>query len=165
MKPIAIDAFDFGRLKEKREGEVPVAEFTRLAQECVDTSGMLRWTLVGGTHESGHPQLVMQVSGTVMLVCQRCLKPFPFSIASESVLVLAHDEAQADQIEAMLDDDSLDVIVGTKALDVADLIEDEALLAIPQAPKHDECPDKATMQVDAAAVKPSPFAVLKNMKH
>ena len=165
MKPIAIDVFDFGRLKEKREGAVPVAEFARLAQECVDTSGMVHWTLTGGTHESGHLQLVMRVNGTVMLMCQRCLKPFPFSIASESVLVLAHDEAQADQIEAMLDDDSLDVIVGTKALDVADLVEDEALLAIPQAPKHDECPGQAATQVDAAAVKPSPFAILKNMKH
>lgn len=168
MKPIVIDAFDFGRLKEWRDGEVSVAELARLTQECVDNSGMLHWTLSGGTHASGHPQLTMQVSGNVMLVCQRCLKAFEFGIASESVLVLANDEAQADQIEAMLADDSLDVIVGSKTLDVADLIEDEALLAIPQAPKHAECPDQLTAQTVTTGVatgKPSPFAILKNMKH
>lgn len=169
MKPIAIDAFDFGRLKEQREGEVPVAQLPRLAAECVDATGILDWHLAGGTHDSGHPQLTMRVTGDVQLVCQRCLKPFAFEIASESVLVLAHDESQADQIEAMVDDESVDVIVGSKTMNLVDLIEDEALLAIPQAPKHGQCPGQVAVdtlaELERIDVKPSPFAVLKNLKH
>lgn len=166
MKPVAIDAFDFGRGKERREGELAVAELPRLAHECVDASGTLLWEIVGGTHGSGHSQLVMHVSGEVQLMCQRCLRPFGYPILSVSTLVLAHDEAQADQIEAMLDDDTLDVIVGAATMNLTDLIEDEALLAIPQAPKHSSCPDSgAFIDVGDSNGKPSPFAVLKNLKH
>ena len=165
MTAIAIDAFDFGRLKERRDGEIPVAKLPRLMKECVDGVGSLRWELHGGTHEIGYPQLGLQVSGAVNLICQRCLKPFSFEIASKSTLVLAHDEAQADQIEAMLDDDEADVIVGSKALDMADLIEDEALLAIPQAPKHAQCPDQPPLTDEIVVSNHSPFAMLKNLKH
>ena len=169
MKPIAIDAFDFGRHRERREGEVLIAQLPRLAKECVETLGVLNWCLAGGSHDSGHPQLNIQVTGDVTLLCQRCLQSFAFRIASESVLVLALDEPQADMIESMLDDETLDVIVGSKTMSVIDLIEDEALLAIPQAPKHDQCPGHAMRssapEADSIDVKPSPFAVLKNMKH
>lgn len=166
MKPFAIDAFDFGRLKEQREGEIPVAELPRLVKECVDSSGVLHWTLQGGTHASGHPELNMQVTGAVQLVCQRCLQPFSFDIDAESILVLAQDEEQADEIEASLDDEGIDVIVGSKAMNVIDLIEDEALLAIPQAPKHVACSGEgAAGSADSIVVKPSPFAALKNLKH
>ena len=166
MKPLVIDAFDFGRAKDRRDGEVAVATLSRLSSECVDTSGILRWEIAGGTHASGHPQLLMQVSGDVQLVCQRCLRPFAYPIASASTLVLANDEAQADQIEAMLDDESIDVIVGSAVMNLVDLIEDEALLAIPQAPKHGVCPGAAAViRIDNGDAKLSPFAVLKNLKH
>ena len=166
MKPLVIDAFDFGRAKDRRDGEVAVANLPRLSRECVDTSGTLHWETAGGTHASGHVQLLMQVSGEVQLVCQRCLRPFGYPIDSASTLVLANDEAQADQIEAMLDDESIDVIVGSAAMNLVDLIEDEALLAIPQAPKHVSCPGpEAAMRAGDGDAKPSPFAVLKNLKH
>ena len=168
MKPVEIDAFDFARLKEQRDGEVAVAQLSRLAKECVDNSGTLRWVLSGATHDSGHPQLSVDVTGDVQLMCQRCLSPFAYTIDSESILILAQDEPQADQVEAMLGDDSLDVIVGSKVMSVIDLVEDEALLAIPQAPKHAQCPGQPMTGIDQEIeleMKPSPFAVLKNLKH
>jgi uncharacterized protein len=48
-------------------------------------------------------------------------------------------------------------------MNLMDLVEDEALLALPQAPKHEVCPD--TSLVDAAKnEKVSPFAGLKGLK-
>lgn len=168
MKPIAIDAFDFSRLGERRAGELAVTQLPRLAAECVDTTGTLQWALEGGLHASGHPQLVLQVEGAVKLVCQRCLKPFMFSLLSTSVLVLARDEEQADQVEAALEDDGIDVIVGSRSMNLTELIEDEALLTLPLAPKHAQCtealiPDSSGEAIELA--KPSPFAALKNIKH
>lgn len=166
MTPAAIDAFEFSRLKEQREGEILVASLPRLAAECIDSTGSLHWALAGGTHPSGHPELKMRVNGEVHLVCQRCLKPFGFRIASESTLVLAQDDSHADQVEAALDDDEIDVIVGSKAMSVFDLIEDEALLAIPQSPKHEACFGQGVAASDDTIVdKPSPFSVLKSLKH
>jgi len=163
MNAFVIDAFEFCRLKERREGEIAVADLPRLAKESVDKSGTVRWVLQGGSDAQGHPRLALSVSGAVRLMCQRCLTPFEFAIASDAALVLAPDEDSADEIEAHLDDDSVDVIAGSRNFDVGQLIEDEALLTIPLSPKHDACSDHLA---PAAAMeeKVSPFAVLKNLK-
>jgi uncharacterized protein len=107
--------------------------------------------------------LTLSVSGTVQLVCQRCLTPFPYEIDSSTVLVLGKDDADADEIEEILDDESIDVIVGSHACDIRDLLEDEALLALPQAPKHEVCPDTKLLD-SIKSEKVSPFAALKNLK-
>jgi len=164
MSAFVIDAFEFSRLKELREGELAVASLERLAAECVQPSTSLQWALQGGVDAVGHPQLTMSVNGVVKLRCQRCMGPLEFTIASESVLVLAKTEAHADEIDEALADDSIDVIVGSKALNTLELIEDEALLAIPLAPKHEICPDGTTADELVSAKKPSPFDVLKNIK-
>jgi uncharacterized protein len=164
MNAFVIDAFEFCRLKERREGEIAVADLPRLAQESVDQFGSMRWTLQGGSNRLGHPQLTLSVSGSVRLICQRCLTPFVFDIASESVLVLANDEASADAIDALLADDAIEVIVGSRAFNIADLIEDETLLAIPVSPKHEVCPDQLMPEASKKAEKVSPFAILKDLK-
>jgi uncharacterized protein len=165
MSDFVIDAFEFCRLKEQREGEAAVAELPRLAEESVGQFGSMRWSLQGGSDRLGHPQLNLSVLGTVQLMCQRCLTPFVFNIVSESVLVLANDEPSADAIEAQLDDDAVEVIVGSRTFNIADLIEDEVLLAIPGSPKHEVCPDKLMPDAsESAEKKVSPFAVLKNLK-
>jgi uncharacterized protein len=105
-------------------------------------------------------------------MCQRCLTAFGFVVDSQSDLILARDEDSADEMEALFDDDEFDVVVGSKAFDVMNLIEDEVLLAIPQSPKHTVCPDHfvdgvvgetqvASIEVQTDESKVSPFAVLR----
>jgi uncharacterized protein len=78
------------------------------------------------------------------------------------MLVLARDEAEADELEQRLEDDSLDVIAGSTVLDLLQLVEDEALLSLPLSPRHEVCPDDVPkVGID----KPeSPFAVLRKLK-
>ena len=130
MSAFVIDAFEFSRLKERREGASPVSDLGRLAEELADPSGTLKWVLAGGSNHVAHPQLTLTVTGSLQITCQRCLSPFAFDVDSESVLILAKDEASADDIDALLDDDQIDVIIGSKALDIIQLVEDEALLAL-----------------------------------
>lgn len=164
MKASLVDIFEFCRLKEEREGEVEVSDLARLAGEAVDNSGMLTWSLQGGSDRMGYLQLKLQVSGPVQLRCQRCLTPFAFSIESESTLIVAPDDKSADEIDKLLDDEAVEVIVGSKDFDLVRLIEDEALLALPLAPKHAICPDNAAVDALKSAKKESPFSVLKNLK-
>jgi uncharacterized protein len=163
MSVFVIDSFEFCRLKERREGRVAVVDLARFSAECADQSGFLDWSVEGGVGPLGHAQLVLSVSGAVQLVCQRCLTPFSFDLASQSTLVLAKDEQSADEIDELLADDSVDVVVLGKSADVLALVEDEALLAIPLSPKHDVCPDPAVQDVLGAA-KGSPFSALKDLK-
>ncbi|WP_312434221.1 DUF177 domain-containing protein [Janthinobacterium sp.] len=163
MNAFVIDAFDFCRISGSREGVTPVAEMTRLTKDCADDSGDIAWKIAGSTSKLGYPQLTLSVNGTVQLVCQRCLAPFAYDIDSSTVLMLGKDDEHADEIEEIIDDESIDVIVGSRSMDAAALIEDEALLALPQVPKHDVCPD--TAQLDALKTeKKSPFAALKDLK-
>jgi uncharacterized protein len=163
MSTKIIDSFEFCRQSQQLSGKVAIAEFPRLSAELTDNRGELSWSFAGGRHETGSAQLTMQVHGEVRLMCQRCLTPYAFPVVTKSFLVLAHDDGEADEIEARLDDDSIDVIVASSALDLMVLVEDEVLLALPLSPRHAHCPDGAA----AAAVneKPeSPFAVLKKLK-
>lgn len=143
-----------------------MAEFPRLANESAGQGGVIRWSVRGDIDKLGHAQLHLAVTGTVHLTCQRCLKPYEFGVDSESVLLLAQDEATAEQIEGQVDEE-FDVIVAPQPCNLAELIEDEALLAIPLSPRHETCPGQAVAkdsEESRAGGKPSPFAVLKNWK-
>jgi uncharacterized protein len=166
MSAFQIDSFEFCRVKERREGQIAVSDLPRLSSELVDTDKTenLKWSLAGGNDRLGNAQLKLSVAGNVKLLCQRCLKPLEYSIASESVLTLAKDEASADEIEQLLDDDDIEVIVGSRDLNLHALIEDEALLALPVSPKHEICPGQDLFEEAKVPKKESPFAVLKNLK-
>lgn len=162
MSAQIVDSFEFCRSAEQASGSTPVAEFKRLCADLAEPGGELRWSFKGGKHADGEPQLVMEVAGEVRLVCQRCLMPYAQALQSRSTLVLAADEAQADDIEERLDDDSIDVIVGSKAMDLMVLVEDEALLSLPLSPRHEVCPGVVPASQDGK--EESPFAMLKQLK-
>ena len=163
MSAFVIDAFEFCRSNGYKEGVTPVAEMPRLAAECADPSGQITWAIQGGQTRQGYPSMTLSVSGTVQLVCQRCLASFGYDLDSSTMLVLGKTDADADEIEEILDDESIDVIVGSHACDIMQLLEDEALLALPQAPKHEVCPDTKLMD-SIKSEKVSPFAALKSLK-
>jgi len=160
MSAFVIDAFEFCRSNGHREGVTPVAEMSRLNKDCADHTGDIAWSVDGTTSKQGYPQLTLSVSGTVQLMCQRCLTPYAYEMDSSTVLMLGKDDEHADEIEEALDDESIDVIVGSRSCDIRDLIEDEALLALPQVPKHEVCPDNQLLDA-LQSEKPSPFAALK----
>ena len=163
MSAFVIDAFEFCRNNGFREGVTPVAEMPRLAADCADSSGTISWSIQGGQTKQGYPSMTLSVSGPVKLVCQRCLAPFGYDIDSSTMLVLGKTDADADEIEEILDDESIDVIVGSHTCDIMQLLEDEALLALPQAPKHEVCPDTKVLD-SLKSEKVSPFATLKSLK-
>lgn len=168
MNAFIIDAFQFSRQQERREGKIAIAEFPRLAEELSGgQTGFLHWSMEGGSDRQGRAQLEMAVTGLVQLRCQRCLGPMPFEIASRSVLVLAPDEAAADELDQLLEEEDVEVIVGSSAMNFLSIVEDEALLALPLAPRHEQCPQPVGMESTDSdgEVRKSPFAALKNLKN
>jgi uncharacterized protein len=77
--------------------------------------------------------------------------------------MLAKDEASADALEDKLEDEEVEVVVGSKTMDMLALIEDEALLALPVSPRHEVCPDQSALEALKADKPESPFSVLKNL--
>lgn len=163
MGNLIIDAFEFCRLQEQWDGTLAISALPRLQKEAPGDPRSVSWSVRGGANHVGHAQLELVVNGLISLSCQRCLSPVDVNIASTSRLVLAHSEDEADTIEALLADDTVDVVAVTKKMDIAELIEDEVLLAIPQSVKHEACPGQANAALDAVK-KPSAFAALKDLK-
>lgn len=156
-----INSFDFARKALEIHGTIFVSQFSRLSELLTSDKGIVDFWLKGGINAKGQPGLGLRVQGVLMLNCQRCLEPFEFEldIASEFIVVanegsLPNEEDEQDEEDYLLADTHMQVI---------ELVEDELLLALPLAPKHedDECAASGKLK---ELGKPSPFAVLKGMK-
>ncbi|TAJ22328.1 MAG: DUF177 domain-containing protein, partial [Rugosibacter sp.] len=72
-----------------------------------------------------------------LLQCQRCLASVRLPMQVNGVLQLISTDEDWPDEELM--DDEMDAIEASEALDVVGLIENEVLLALPLAPRHEYC--------------------------
>jgi uncharacterized protein len=154
-----VDLFAFARLAEQASGTVAVADLTRI--DTPHRDGELAWSARGsmrGRH--GTPRLDLEVHGAVTLTCQRCLQPMIEPVHIASRFLIANGEEEADALDQ---DDDYDVVVGSTAFDLDALVEDEVILALAVAPRHDVCPTGAT-DASTPATRPSAFAALSALR-
>lgn len=102
-------------------------------------------TVIFEPDPSGLARLVLSLSGTLQLVCQRCLAPMAWPVQIASSLTVVATESDADGLE-----DPFEVVVmDAESLSMDRIIEDEVLAAVPLAPRHEE---------DAECDAPGPLA-------
>jgi uncharacterized protein len=153
-----IDGFQFARTGQELRGKCPVAAFARLQDVLISNDGELDYEVLGTKDDMGRPALRVRVSGPLQLTCQRCLKALPYALRVDATLVLAGSEAE---IEAQpVEPEGPDRILGGREMAVATLLEDEVLLSVPFAPRHEEC---AGAGGGKSATQGSPFADLRGM--
>ncbi len=163
MNSYLIDPFEFCRNGESLKGKASLSQLSRLAAVCVDQADELEWEVSGAVNKLNQAELSLRVSGTVNLVCQRCLLPLVFDVDSETAVLIAKTEEQADEMEGTLgNEDSVEVIVADGKINVLDLIEDEVLLSLPLSSKHEICPDSSMSELKNNIQ--SPFSVLETIK-
>lgn len=156
---LEIDAYRFVRESRILEGSLGLSELPRLHDLVTEVAGKVEYRLRGVLGERGQPRLRLEVSGVLPLVCQRCLGAVEEVLDIESLLELVAADSEPTQDE--LENDSLDFLPVAGALDVRALIEDEILLALPVAPRHEAC----GLPSDAeAGEQPNPFAALAALK-
>lgn len=136
-----------------------MAGLERLHDLLVDADGEVSYQLQGMQGQQGEPMLHLIVSGQVRLACQRCLLAVPLELAVDSLLELVPEGAELSQEE--LEDDTKDYLPLAGELNVADLVEEEILLSLPVAPRHEDCglPGLAN-----AGERINPFAALAGLK-
>ena len=158
MKRIS-DAFAFARDGRVLEGTLAISKLDRLHDLLVGQDGEVAYRLRGLKGDSGEPMLHLEVSGLLPLACQRCLEAVPFDLEVDSLLELVPAGAELSQDE--LEDDTRDFLPVERELDVVELVEDEILLALPVAPRHEKCglPGAAD-----AGERINPFAKLSGLQ-
>ena len=167
----SLDVKAFAKSQMRLEGETPVVEFERLAEDCVgDVTGQVVWSVEGAVQPDASGKdaiwLHLEAKANVPLTCQRCLHPVPVELLIEQDFRFVADEATA---VAEDDESEEDLLVLEDHFDVLALIEDELLMALPLVPMHPTClseqaPTSKEEEAILAEAKPNPFAVLASLK-
>jgi uncharacterized protein len=152
-----IDGPEFARAGATLAGALQLGDLPRLS-ELGCSAALIRYEIRGGATARGKPALFVEATGTLELVCQRCLGTVAVPVALRTELELAESQEALDAA-----DDDIDRVLATRAMAVAELVEDEAILALPMVPKHAQCPAHAE-EADSGGERVSPFAALAALR-
>jgi uncharacterized protein len=153
-------------------GASPAGEHSRLMAETEGRSrdSPVRWSAAGEVRNPQHVQpetwLHLKAHTLLSLTCQRCLAPVDVDVSVDRRFRFVADE---DMAAAQDEQSEEDVLALSRAFDLVELVEDELLMELPLAPRHETCPPisagVADEDFEAASSRPeNPFAVLGKLK-
>ena len=171
--PLRLDVATFAAQSAHLNGTWPLARMERLADYHMATGApaqpMVSWEIEGELRpvRGGEPEIWLHVMAQCELAmgCQRCLAAVHTPLEVDAWLRFVADEATAAELDADSEDD---VLALQRWTDMAELLEDELLLALPLVPLHQVCPEPLPMPVDDLAQEEEPakhpFAKLALLK-
>ena len=151
------------RQQGKLKGTMPLKMLPTLVADCVDDSGELkadlqldmqgRWPMMSGT-----------VDATVKMTCQRCLEAVDVPLQANIALGFSQSEEALEELPESLEP----YLLEEEEIPLADVLEQELILALPIVAYHTECQPAAYQQPpETEAIeseKPNPFKVLEQLK-
>lgn len=114
--------------------------------------------------------LAFTLTGEVWLTCQRCLQPIAIDLSNDYDIALLENDSQVRLVDEEQDYLLLDEIVTEQSperlLPFKKLVEDEILLKMPMAPKHDDCEMSVEQfgEIPEEEENENPFAALASLK-
>jgi len=156
-----IDSLDFARNGSEMNGVVHVVDMPRLLEITANPEGDISYTIRGGVDTYGVSFLDVKLDGSCQLICQRCLKAMHHPVKIETRLYL-RNQAELDALED--EEHEFDSILAEAELIVPNLFEDEILLSLPIAPKHEAGACEANAVLEGLKEENSPFAALAKLK-
>jgi uncharacterized protein len=161
--PQFVDPKRLAATRDVISGTFNVADMPRVKDLLSRTTGCLEFEL---TFDKDHRNRVL-VTGhyrcpTLIMQCQRCLQVIEIEVESKVKVTLLTDEDEAVQLAK----DVEPLIVSGKELSLVDFFEDELILALPLAPRHetDKCYNREKEVIEEGSETQRPFAILKNLK-
>ncbi len=163
-----VDIFSVSRKHQRIETQVPVKDMPELCAFLCDVSDsdMIDVVIEGCDGAKGLPGAILQFSGEVSVPCTRCMKPIAVTVEREVPFLFVMTEAQANRLP-IDDDDEWEIVVGSDRMNVAQWVQEEAILSLPNFPRHDDCEPPVELQEEQSqeeiAKKPNPFANLRDL--
>lgn len=161
--PATIRPLKLARQQGKLKGYMPLRQLPRLMADCLDDVGNLdadlhlamqgRWPVMSGT-----------VNACVRMTCQRCLDVVEIPLRTELMLGFSQSEEALEDMP-----DSLEpYLLEEEEIPLADVLEQELILALPIVAYHVQCQPLAygtDPEPEAGeSEKPNPFKVLEQLK-
>lgn len=174
FSPRRLDVRAFAEENGRLEGQEEVRQHARLMAETQGRGAfsLVHWSATGEIRNPGHvhPEIWVHLQAQVdlSLTCQRCLGPVEVPVSVDRAFRFVSDEALA----AIQDEQSEeDVLAASRSFDLIALMEDELLMELPLAPRHETCPEPLPMAAadeDFEAEAPprdNPFALLGKLRN
>ncbi|MGA7799723.1 MAG: YceD family protein [Gammaproteobacteria bacterium] len=144
-------------------GRLELAKMPRLAEVLLDSEGQVAVDLTLGTDADQVRYLTGRIQGELTLQCQRCLEPMALAVDVDVRLGLVGGLDEAKRLPESYE--PLVVEAGEVAL--AQVVEDELLLALPIVPMHVDVSECRVIESEKGAIeeaRKNPFAVLADFK-
>ena len=168
--PVHIDPIRMAETRRLLQGQLALADMSRLGEALLDSDGEVAVSLEFGTDNEGIRYMRGRIQAEVSLECQRCLETMRYPIDSEFALAMVRSVAEAEALPSHYEP----LLVEGEPLFLRDIIEDELLLALPIVAMHapEECsvdtsPGRAAGEMNNdtdATEKKNPFSVLADLK-
>jgi uncharacterized protein len=146
---------DVGALADEQadlELAIPLAEFSRVRARLGALEGAINGHVRFG-RDGEFAVAALEISGSVPLVCQRCLQLMPWKIDGRALVALIAADAQADRVPEHLEP----MLAAGGKISLRDLLEEELLLALPIVALHRDagrCEPAPTADEDSAVQRP-----------
>lgn len=156
-----INSLEFARKSLEIRDTIAHLDLQRAKDLLTPETEGLNWRLSGEVGADKKARLHLSLTGNVGVPCQRCLESMMISLDVNAEYILVKDESEIPPEEDDIEDH--DYLVAEAEIDVLQLVEDEILLALPYAPKHEikDCAVKAEISELKA---PNSFAALRDFK-
>jgi uncharacterized protein len=154
-------------------GREPVQKHERLMAETQGRGGAsaVSWSAAGEMRHAHHvhPEIWVHLHADAVLplTCQRCLGPVDVPLVVERSFRFVADEDMAAAQDEMAEED---VLALSRSFDLLELVEDELLMELPLAPRHEICPDPLKTEAadqdfeGSSSRRDNPFDVLAKFK-
>ena len=129
------DAFKLVARGGELSGTIDPMRLPRLGDQVAAAGGSIAWKIRGADDGHGRPALTVTVEGDVPVTCQRCLGTMRQRVAQETVLLLARNEAEVVRLDEASEHE---VILASAPVEALAVVEDELLLSLPFAPRHEQ---------------------------
>jgi uncharacterized protein len=143
---------------------LPAGELERLAA-IAPPVGALQVDLTFHLDQQGRARVTGTAESVARVTCQRCLEAFEQPLRVEVDVRVIRDPALASSLAEKADV----LVVETESVTIADVVEDELILGLPERLCREEpCPHAPEMNFPASEAEPerrdNPFSVLSELK-
>ena len=166
--PETIEPFRLANQGETLKGQLALGRMQRLMGMVEGVEGDINVTLAFSVDDNRMRYVDEHISTALKLVCQRCMDEMVFSIDLKMQVGFVLSDEQAKHLPEEYDP----LVVEDDTVVLADLVEDEIILALPLVAMHetDECnkgsSDMKNTSESEIEMEPreNPFAILKSLK-
>ncbi len=147
-------------------GDIKVKKLTRLSELLASDDAVLHCKVGCDKDEQQRLMISGSINATLQMYCQLCLEPMQVELVQDFKLLVVSDDDQANEVLENYEP----IEINNDRLQLKQLFEDEAILALPVAPSHDvdlDCLQHKSFAGVESSVKQveskQPFANLKSL--